>query len=1851
MSEQIPYSFGTGSGDINASQIDSNFQYLLGLIQAGNTVISILHSQVSDWTASVQQSIAQYVTSSDGSVNISIRNGLLNFTSTPPASAVQAVISSYLTNTDGSISITNTGGQLNLKAVPPTITHTNVSDFTSASQGVIASYLTSDSTITITPSGGQLHLSATPGTITHANISDFTSAAQGVVQSYLAAADGSIVLGTSGGNLTIRAPIPTITHSNVSDFTSATQAAVLSYLTSADSSITLAQSGGQLTIKANTPTIAHTNVSDFSSASQNVIASYLQSTDGSVTITNTGSNLNLRATPSLTHSSISDFTSATQSAIQSYLTSDGTITFSTSGGQLVLHGVQQNISHTSVSDWSSALQSGVASYIAGDSTITVTQAGGNLNLHVPLPNITHTNVTDWAPALQSSITTILQSTDGSVTFTTNGNNLNVRAPVPALTHTNISDWTSSLQTGVTQYLQGDGTINVTQGVGVLNLHVPTPTISHLNVSDFSSASQGVINAYLTNTDGSITLTQTGGLLNIKAPLPTISHTNVSDWTSALQNAVASYLVGDSSITFTQGAGVLNVHVPTPALTHNNISDYTSATQNVVSSYLINTDGTITLTNNGSTLSMGANFPASKTHAFISDWSSAWQSAAVSTLTSVGNSITLTNNGSTLDLSVNFPAPSPIPHTSVSDWTSALQSGVSGFLTSTNGSVSLTNTGSNLNLSVNFPTLTHGSVTDWTSAVFSTIGGQITSSDNSLNITNTGSQLNLRVPAAQFPSSQAHSYISDWNNAVQNTVSNYLTSSNGSVVFSQSGSQLSLTVPQVNTFPHNAITDWASAVQTTIASYLTCTDGSLTITNTGSSLNFHVVASGGTSSISHTQVTDWTSAVEGSVAGYIQASSPLTLTNTGTVLQLGLGALTHTSITDWTSATFASLAGQIESSNGTISIANTGTQLNLGMVAQAHGWITDWTSAVQNTVINYLTSANQSITFTTTGSGQLSLQVASAGGTGYTISTNPSPITVVSGSAQGTQIATLSTSGFSGPYTYSIVNPSGRYQISGSALQCGAVATDYTQIPNDSVTIQSVGAGGASVSQTFSITVNPPSGSGTSAAWDFNFVSQSYSGASLSALNIVQPTANLSAPDHTGTIHYFAANTLRITDLGLTINPNSTVFAGWYDTTPMNWGYTPYTVGPATHYANWVSRTAQAVDGIFTPALYVFQDTTGERLVPGSTAADFPQGTVTTIAFRVKPTGSGAAGVLFKAEWLTASGATYNNQEVYWTNITTSGTPTLYPSGGSGLTWLSTTQPETGVYEVLMTWTVQGDSSTPVTPTISLCVLTGDNGAAISSSNTGSLIIYGMSWVVGSFNSALYAGTVGAASTVAGDQVTLTGALATWASGGTGTIMLEIDSISASYLPTGHTNAQAMQVGSTDVLSINSYCSISNLNEAQTVPVGIGGMQGITRLCFAWDNTGYSMCVNGGLVGHYSTVPTMSGTITLFKTLAGRCRRMTGYNNRQSDANLQVLSQIYNRTLINPGNSLALGSTTQTFFDDFLANSIRTWNTSAGANSGGGPTTATYPWSPTVGPNGYQISRTDGAGVYNGGAGANWLPRYCVEGSYGTGSSLPGNGEFEWYADPSYPWQSGWSSPFAFSGSQLSITARQISGQGSGNIAIYSNTTDVPAPTSNVTSAGFSYYPWTSGVLTSAGVSEQQHGYWEIRCTAPWAGACWPAFWLLPGSTPNQQYTSLDEIDIFEAFGTINTDYLHSIYSYGTTVHWNNYSGVAYDLAQYTPQDKSTHFNTYGMLWRSGQITFYQNGTQIFAVNSNTGVPDNGYVANGGSIVTSGTGSTNIESLGTMYILIDFAVGGYSAGTPTGAEQGQQMVIDYVGVWS
>ncbi|QUD89887.1 Ig-like domain-containing protein [Phenylobacterium montanum] len=214
----------------------------------------------------------------------------------------------------------------------------------------------------------------------------------------------------------------------------------------------------------------------------------------------------------------------------------------------------------------------------------------------------------------------------------------------------------------------------------------------------------------------------------------------------------------------------------------------------------------------------------------------------------------------------------------------------------------------------------------------------------------------------------------------------------------------------------------------------------------------------------------------------------------------------------------------------------------------------------------------------------------------------------------------------------------------------------------------------------------------------------------------------------------------------------------------------------------------------------------------------------------------------------------------------------------------------------------------------------------------------------------------------------------------------------------------------------------------------------------------------------------------------------------------------------------------------------------------------------------------------------------------TSRTLQPNGEQEIYVDAGYAGNGTTAlglNPFSISNGVLTITASKT-------------------PTQDL--AALNNFKYTSGLLTTAKSFSQTYGYFEMKAELPSQQGAWPAFWLLPtdGSWP-------PELDVMEQIGGKN------VYE---TAHYVNGAGATTQtgFSSYVPTN-TTGFHTYGVLWTPTTLAWYVDGVEV------------------------ATMATPSDMNKPMYMLVNLAMGGSWAGSPSSDFTTAQMQVDYVRAYS
>jgi beta-glucanase (GH16 family) len=241
-------------------------------------------------------------------------------------------------------------------------------------------------------------------------------------------------------------------------------------------------------------------------------------------------------------------------------------------------------------------------------------------------------------------------------------------------------------------------------------------------------------------------------------------------------------------------------------------------------------------------------------------------------------------------------------------------------------------------------------------------------------------------------------------------------------------------------------------------------------------------------------------------------------------------------------------------------------------------------------------------------------------------------------------------------------------------------------------------------------------------------------------------------------------------------------------------------------------------------------------------------------------------------------------------------------------------------------------------------------------------------------------------------------------------------------------------------------------------------------------------------------------------------------------------------------------------------------------------------------------------LYNGTSGV-WSTTYNFSPLNGNGSSIPSNGEQEWYVNSNYAATSS-VQPWNVNNGILTITAAPVSD----SVKPYLGYTDSGLPQ-------LGSYNYTSGLIQNSHVFAQTYGYFEMKAELPAGQGAWPAFWLLPndGSWP-------PEIDVMEVLGNTPSTLYTTVHTNQTGTHTS--SGIGSVVA-----NTATGYHTYAVDWEKDYVTWYFDNKEVFKV------------------------ATPADLNKPMYLIANLAVGGYWPGNADSTTHFPlNMEIDYIRAW-
>jgi len=241
-------------------------------------------------------------------------------------------------------------------------------------------------------------------------------------------------------------------------------------------------------------------------------------------------------------------------------------------------------------------------------------------------------------------------------------------------------------------------------------------------------------------------------------------------------------------------------------------------------------------------------------------------------------------------------------------------------------------------------------------------------------------------------------------------------------------------------------------------------------------------------------------------------------------------------------------------------------------------------------------------------------------------------------------------------------------------------------------------------------------------------------------------------------------------------------------------------------------------------------------------------------------------------------------------------------------------------------------------------------------------------------------------------------------------------------------------------------------------------------------------------------------------------------------------------------------------------------------------------------------------LWNGSSGT-WSTTTAFVNPNGNGSSLPSNGEQEWYINANYA-PTASVKPWTVSNGVMTLTAQKVDPSIQQYLGY--NQAGLPAMGS---------YQYTSGLIETNHSFNQTYGYFEMKAQLPAGQGLWPAFWLMPsnGAWP-------PELDVMEALGKDTSTAYASVHTNQTGSHTSE--GEAVNVG-----DFSSGYHTYAVDWEADKITFYYDNKQVYQV------------------------ATPADMHGPMYMIANLAMGGGWAGSADGSTPfPAQMDIDYIRAW-
>lgn len=829
------------------------------------------------------------------------------------------------------------------------------------------------------------------------------------------------------------------------------------------------------------------------------------------------------------------------------------------------------------------------------------------------------------------------------------------------------------------------------------------------------------------------------------------------------------------------------------------------------------------------------------------------------------------------------------------------------------------------------------------------------------------------------------------------------------------------------------------------------------------------------------------------------------------------------------------------------------------------------------------------------------------GGGLEITTQPSPLTVPSGTLPGTPIGVLAAPMLTAPLTWQLLDDAGgRVVLAGNALSTGLVAFDQTEVaPRPKVQVTDA-TGDNSLIRTLTINVGPPSGASAPLV-DFNMVADGYLGGTKEDLAVVQPDAK-TAPRADGTVQAFNPNEPRVTDTGWHLTASAGAYIGRNSLNPVAWparefwvNGQPVDLGPVAgtpfsrvHYTNM-----EAYDG--SNAAYT----------PGHLTEDLAVGDTITVVFKFeKPAEIPDAD--FEVAMVLQHIDAADPANVLHQRAAAIGDFALARGSGlagidqgwnpDGLTWTIKRCQEVvtagfTTMEVEITYTAQWAGRWRP-------MLTGLGAAADD-------MIWWAIHVERGSSFTQFVPVAGATVAGAGDVGTLGGEAANHLLQPSGIAVFEFSGVPD---PRGKA---LVSIGGAELIGAHDFEVIRVKGGETTARVFHGGLLGTFLVVFRWTPEWYEISVNGGeLVRHNGPHGLAPGPVRIGGGTNVVLRRFRGFPLGLPDAQIPGLADLRNKTLVRAGDGLNLGPMTTRLDDDFKGDSIsvrpdpNVWND---VSSAGNAQHYSADWDDP---------------------GKHWWSRYVFhKTARGHEGNQNINNEWGYFADWGHP-------DWVAAGAENCLL---ILPEGDGICRLRAvRTADQPPAVQamipnrwaegegGIKSDTGVKYPYLTAAMITAGFFRQRGGYWECRMKVPKGFALWPAFWGLT-AYDNGDFWSETELDVIEQLGRYPNQVTGALHSnaYGTN------RGIVKEM----PWAVGDNFHTYGCKWTPGNWT------------ANPPVPGKLEFYFSG-LKTGELATTQNFDQFQQYVLLNLAVGdgGNWVGVPnagTDAAMPADMLVDWV----